>query len=630
MKKAAASLLATGLLVASFGPNAAFAAQEEDQNVIVIFDEKVDKKAIAEAEGEIDQTFKQLPIASVTLPADEVKELKKDKDVVRVEKDITVHASADTLDWGISATNVPVSWNAGFTGKGVKIAVVDTGVAAHSDLAVAGGASFVSYTTSYQDDNGHGTHVAGIIGAENNGFGTKGVAPDAEVYAVKSLEKSGSGSLSSILAGIDWAITNKMNIINLSLGTQTNSAAFQALVDKAYANGILVVAAAGNDGSVSGTDDTVDYPARYDSAIAVGAVDSSLKRASFSSTGNTVEIAAPGESIVSTYLNNGYARMSGTSMAAPYVSGELALLKQANPTADAVRLRTILKDTSKDLGTAGRDPWFGYGLMQAPASAAVQTVQSAPTVSPAIASLTASTTSVSALPGETNAVSLSAAYTDGTKADRTKEAAWTSSNPAVATVKGGVITVHQFGKAVIEASDGGRTIKVPVDATVRSLTVSTSRITGKPLDTKAVRLTAVRANGSKADITEAALWKTANDKVATVERGTVTIQNYGKTSISGSYGGKQAVVTVDASIRSLSASAKKVVGKPGTIQRIKITAILSNGQQSDVTSLVKWSVNNNRIATAASGVISISRYGKTYVNPSFMGKSVNILIESKK
>lgn len=626
MKKAAASLLATGLLVASFGPNYAFAAQEKEQSVIVIFDKKIDKQAIAEAEGSIDQTFKQLPIASVTLPAAEVQELKQDKDVARVEPDITVHASADTLDWGIGAANIPVSWNAGFTGKGVKIAVVDTGVAAHSDLAIAGGASFVSYTTSYQDDNGHGTHVAGIIGAENNGFGTKGVAPDADVYAVKSLERSGSGSLSSILAGIDWAITNKMDIINLSLGTQTNSAAFQAMVDKAYAKGILVVAAAGNDGSAAGNDDTVDYPARYDSTIAVGAVDSSLKRASFSSTGNAVDIAAPGQSILSTYLNNGYARMSGTSMATPYVSGELALLKQANPTADHVRLRNALQETSRDLGTEGKDSWFGYGFMQGSSGAVLQTVQAAP----AMSKLTSSASSVYALPGETNTISLTAFYKDGTKTDRTKEAIWTSSNPAVATVEGGAIHVHQFGKATISATYGGKTVKISVDATVRSLTTSTTYVAGKPKDTKAVRLTAVRSNGSKVDVTEAAQWKTASDKVATVDRGTVTIQNYGKTSVSGAYGGKAATITVDASVRSLSVSTKRVAGKPGTVQKVSVTALLSSGQRVDVTPLVTWKVLNQQVARVSGGVVSISQYGKTYIAPSFMGKSVNILIESKK
>ncbi|OES44971.1 S8 family peptidase [Domibacillus iocasae] len=627
MKKAVASLLITGLVIASFGPNAVLAVPEEEQKVIVVFDEKVDKKVIAQAEGEIHQVFKQLPIASVTLPADEVQQLKRDEDVVRVEKDIVVHTSAQRLDWGIQATNVPISWNAGLTGKGVKIAVVDTGIAAHSDLAVAGGTSFVPYTTSYEDDDGHGTHVAGIIGAEDNGFGTKGVAPDADLYAVKSLNKDGSGNLSSIIAGIDWAITNKMNIINLSLGTQTHSAAFQSMVDKAYANGILVVAAAGNDGSVSGIDDTVDYPARYNSAIAVGAVDASLNRPSFSSTGSAVEIAAPGQSIVAPYLNNGYARMSGTSMAAPYVSGILALMKQANPAAGHIRLRAMLAEASKDLGPTGRDSSFGYGLMQAyPA----QAVQSAPAVSPVATKLNANVSSVYALPGETKAVSITASYANGQKADRTKEAVWTSSNPDVATVEGGIITVHQFGRAVIRAAEGGKTVKVAVDSTVRAITASTTRVMGKPQETKSVQLTAMLANRSKVDVTEAVQWKTENDKVATVNKGAVTIQNYGKTSIVASFGGKTTKIAVDASVKSLTAGTKKVAGKPGTSQKTVVTALLSNGQKTDVSHLVTWKVLNPNVAAVKDGVITIKQYGKTYATLSFMGKSVNILIESKK
>ncbi|MCP3761342.1 S8 family peptidase [Domibacillus sp. A3M-37] len=623
MKKAAASLAATGLIVASFGLNHALAAHEEEQKVIVIFDEKVDKKAIAEVEGEIDQTFKQLPIASVTMPADEVQQLKQDESVIRVEKDITVYASAQTLDWGIQATNVPASWSAGLTGKGIKVAVVDTGIATHSDLAISGGVSFVSYTTSYQDDNGHGTHVAGIIGAKDNGFGTKGVAPDAAIFAVKSLNKDGSGSLSSILAGIDWAITNKMDIINLSLGTQTHSSAFQSMVDKAYAKGLLVVAASGNGGSASGTDDTVDYPARYNSTIAVGAVDSSLKRVSFSSTGSAVDVAAPGESITATYLNNGYARMSGTSMAAPYVSGQLALMKQANPTTDNVRLRAMLTDTSKDLGAGGRDALYGYGLMQAtPAPIAA--------FSPVPVKLSADTSSIYALPGESKAVAVTAAYKDGQKADRTKEAVWTSSNPGVATVKGGIITVHQFGKAVIQAADGGKTVKLSIDSTVQAITASTTRVTGKPRDTKSIRLTATRSNGSKVDVTEAAQWKIENEKVATVNQGIITIQNYGKTSVSASYGGKTTKIAVDSSVQSLAASTKKIAGKPGTAQKVVVTALLSNGQKIDVSHVVTWKMLNPRIASIADGVITIAQYGKTYAAPSFMGKSVNVLIESKK
>ncbi|WP_052712157.1 S8 family peptidase [Domibacillus indicus] len=626
MKKTAAMLFAAGLIAASFGPNGALAASDEEQKVIVIFDEKVDKKAVLEAEGEVDRAFKQLPIAAVTLPADEINELKRDESVLRVEKDIPVQASAQLLDWGIQAANVPVSWNAGLTGKGVKIAVVDTGVASHSDLSIAGGASFVSYTSSYQDDNGHGTHAAGIIGAKDNGFGTKGVAPDASLFAVKSLNKDGSGSLSSILAGIDWAITNKMDIINLSLGTQTHSAAFQSMVDKAYAQGILVVAAAGNDGSASGTDDTVDYPARYSSAIAVGAVDSSLNRASFSSTGSAVEVSAPGQSITATYLNNGYARMSGTSMAAPYVSGQLALMKQADPAVSNVRLRTLLTETSRDLGAAGRDSWYGYGFIQAtyvkPAAVPFQSL--------APVGLSADTSSIYALPGESKAITVTAAYEDGQEIDRTKEAVWTSSNPAVATVKSGVVTVHRFGKAVIQAADGGKKVTLPVDSTVRAVSASAATVTGKPKESKTAQLFATLANGKQVDVTEAAQWKTGNQKIATAAKGVITIQNYGKTSVAASYAGKTAGITVDASVQSLTASTKKVAGKPGTAKKIVLTAKLSNGQTVDVSQLATWKVSNTKVASAKNNMITIKKYGKTYATPSFMGKSMSILIEGKK
>lgn len=626
MKKSAAKLFTAVLAAASISPMGALAAQEQEQKVIVIFDEKVDKTAIAKADGEIDQSFKQLPIAAVTLPAHEVQELKQDPDVLRVEKDILVHTSVQSLDWGIGAANIPASWNAGLTGKGVKIAVVDTGIAPHADLAVAGGKSFVPYTPSYEDDNGHGTHVAGIIGAEDNGFGTKGAAPEADLYAVKSLNKDGSGHLSSILAGIDWAITNKMNIINVSLGTQTHSTAFQSIVDKAYANGILVVAAAGNDGTAGGTGDTVDYPARYSSVIAVGAVDSSLKRASFSSTGSTVESAAPGQSIVATYLNNGYARMSGTSMAAPYVSGQLALMKQSNPSADPALLRMMLANTSKDLGTAGKDSWYGSGLIQAPAVRAAQTVEA----SPVISKLSASVSAVYALPGEAPAIAVTALYKDGQKADRTKDAVWTSSNPNVATVEAGVVTVHQFGKAVLQAADNGKTVKISLDSTVRSAAASQTAVTGKPTETKAIKLTAVRANGSKADVTALAQWKSENEAIATVQQGSITIQKYGKTAVAASYGGKTAKVAVDSTVRSLTVSTRKVAGKPGTTKRIAVTAVLAGGQKVDVTPHVTWKVLNQQVATVNNGVITISQYGKTYAAPMFMGKTANILIESKK
>ncbi|WP_235426967.1 S8 family peptidase [Cohnella kolymensis] len=243
---------------------------------------------------------------------------------------------------------------------------MDTGIAPHEDLSVTGGASFVSYTASYADDNGHGTHVAGIIGARNNTIGVVGIAPDSSIYAVKALDYDGSGYLSDIIAGIDWSITNRMDLINLSLGSPQDSLTLHQVVDKAYSNGILVVAAAGNNGTANGSGDTLEYPARYESAIAVAAIDSTNQRGYFSATGSKVEVAAPGVNVTSTYLNNSYATMSGTSMATPYVTGNLALIKQANPTLSYTALRSKLDQTVVDLGAAGRDTWYGYGLIQAP------------------------------------------------------------------------------------------------------------------------------------------------------------------------------------------------------------------------------------------------------------------------
>lgn len=277
-----------------------------------------------------------------------------------------ISVESQTQDWGIVRTDAPAAWESEFTGKGVKIAIVDTGIAAHEDLVVEGGVSFVSYTSSYSDDYGHGTHVAGIIGARNNALGTVGIAPESSLYAVKVLDNNGSGYLSNVAAGIDWAITNKMNIINLSLGSSSSSTTLKKAVDSAYSKGILVVAAAGNSGTSSGSGDNVQYPARYDSVIAVAATDINDKRAYFSSTGNTVEVAAPGVDIVNTYLNNQYAKMSGTSMAAPYATGNLALIMQAYPGLSAASLRIKLRESTKDLGSAGKDTWFGYGLIQAP------------------------------------------------------------------------------------------------------------------------------------------------------------------------------------------------------------------------------------------------------------------------
>lgn len=358
--------LISGYASANVGEKENTNNNNEKERVIVVFKEKVDKQLVSNAKGKVNREYKQVPALAITVPANAIKGLQNNPNVAAVEKDAVATVAAQTQDWGIQRINAPKTWSGGVTGKGVKIAVVDTGIATHDDLAIAGGVSFTTYTASYQDDNGHGTHVAGIIGAKNNTIGTVGVAPDANIYAVKALDATGSGYVSDIIAGIDWSITNKMHIINLSLGLSTDSLALKDAVNRAYNQGILVVAAAGNSGTADGAGDSINYPARYDSTIAVAATNNSDARASFSSTGNAVDVAAPGESILSTYIGNQYVYMSGTSMAAPYVAGNLALLKQTYPTLTASELRTKLERNVVDLGVVGKDPYFGLGLIQAP------------------------------------------------------------------------------------------------------------------------------------------------------------------------------------------------------------------------------------------------------------------------
>jgi minor extracellular protease Epr len=267
--------------------------------------------------------------------------------------------SQEKSQWNFQAMKAQLAFDNGYTGKNVKIAVIDTGVAPHKDLKIAGGVSTVDGVSSYVDTNGHGTHVAGIINAQPNSFGTVGIAPDAKLYAVKAVSGNNGGKLSDIVEGIEWAIANKMDIISLSIGIKTDEKALRDVVQKAYDQGILIVASSGNDGSNS----PVLYPAKYPEVIAVSAVDKSMNQASFSSQGGEVDFTAPGVDVVSTYLNGQYALISGTSQATPHIVGMLALLKEKYPNKTNVELEQELRSLSTDLGSKGKDNIFGYGFV---------------------------------------------------------------------------------------------------------------------------------------------------------------------------------------------------------------------------------------------------------------------------
>ena len=290
--------------------------------------------------------------------------------VLRVETDAvaTIQAhkvtiQAQTLPWGISRIQADQVWPSGNTADPINVGVIDTGIALkHPDLSanIKGSYNAINSRKSANDDNGHGSHVAGIIAALNNTSGVVGAAPAANLYAIKVLNAAGSGYLSDVIEGIDWAISKNIKVINMSLGCDCNIQSLHDAVIRAKNAGVVVVAAAGNSAT-----NPVIYPAAYPEAIAVSATDSSDQLASWSARGPEIDLSAPGVSIYSTYKGTGYATLSGTSMASPHVAGSAALVLFKNPGFTPDQVLAALESTATDLGDAGFDNLFGFGLVNA-------------------------------------------------------------------------------------------------------------------------------------------------------------------------------------------------------------------------------------------------------------------------
>jgi lantibiotic leader peptide-processing serine protease len=322
-----------------------------------------------------------------------------------------------TYQWNMQAINAAGAWDAGYTGAGVRVAVLDTGIdPTHPDLEpnlnTALSTSFVPDEPYINDDDGHGTHVAGIIAAARNSYGVVGVAPDAELVTVKVLDHTGTGDFSWLISGLLYANAVGADVANVSLGAYLPRSGFLAedgtwiganevaglvnlltrVINYVTSNGTLVVAAAGNDAAdLTGDASWISIPAECGSALAISAtgplgwwadhsVSLDTPASIYTDYGTGVDYSAPGgnvdpvlfaqdtdwwyDLVFSTYPG-GWAWMAGTSQACPHVAGVAALVLQSHPGASPSQVESIISRSSDDLGKPGRDEWYGRGRVNA-------------------------------------------------------------------------------------------------------------------------------------------------------------------------------------------------------------------------------------------------------------------------
>ena len=274
--------------------------------------------------------------------------------------------------WGLTATGATAVWST-TRGAGVTVAIVDSGTGPHPDLdanidpgvAISGGSEQADFADI--DNEGHGTHVSGIVAAiADNAVGVAGVAPAARILPIRVLDANGSGDSRDVARGIRLAADRGARVINLSLGGPFESSAVTQAIDYATSKGALTVAAAGNGGSLS----TPKWPAAYDGTIAVTSVDQDDQAPNFTQRGDYIDVAAPGARIVSTAKGD-YNLQSGTSMSAAFVSGAAALLFSARPELTPAEVRDMILTSAIDIGASGRDQIFGTGKLNIPGAFAI-------------------------------------------------------------------------------------------------------------------------------------------------------------------------------------------------------------------------------------------------------------------
>ena len=430
-RRCLASLAIFALLVAAVPPGRAFAAgspapagspaagsaapaaARQDTKIIVTFRpgrSAAAQRAVKDAKGSITHRYTIIPGFSATVPEAALPGLRRNPNIAAIERDATVVAFENaTLTgdleydnaWGVTRIGSYPVHQAGIRGEDIDVAVIDTGIDYVHDVPPSGeppvvdpefngtyqgGWDFVNNDPDPMDDNGHGTHVAGILAADHNGYLVVGVAPKVRLWALKVLGASGSGDYSGLIAALDWAAAHGIDVVNISLGGHETSDALASAVHNAYQAGVTIVAASGNTVTlyemIYGC--PVAYPAAYPEAIAVTFTGQTDRLTGFSCTGSQVDLAAPGDQIFSPVPVGpcplcspyGYAAMSGTSMASPHVAGVAALVLSkgiADSNGDGLLADDVKAHLCATAATASYPAktdsryakWYGCGIVDA-------------------------------------------------------------------------------------------------------------------------------------------------------------------------------------------------------------------------------------------------------------------------
>ena len=381
-------LLALVLLIGMLPSNiqSASAKPKGDGNYIVITKDNGKKKKLKEQKKDKIKkhgrysNMDENNVLYMDLTKEEAKQLKKDKDILMVEEDFDISLSFalpedDEMD-GYDMSNEPITsevekvrtpeeeiqWNISAVGvdpqekaerviveeNKVKIGILDSGVLTTDEIGMADHLNFIEadddIIVTYQDYTGHGTGVAGIIGAKLDGKGIVGINPNAELYSLRVFGEENKAPVSRIIEGIMWAIDHDIDVLNMSFSTNVDSKALHYAIQQAYAAGIVMVAAAGNEGG------TVQYPAAYEEVISVGSVNQKQTLSDFSATGDNLDVVAPGEDILSTSYLWGYMAADGTSLSAAHVTGLASLILQQNPSLTPAQVKEVIRQSAIPLG----------------------------------------------------------------------------------------------------------------------------------------------------------------------------------------------------------------------------------------------------------------------------------------